>query len=159
MASVVASPAVLVGEDVSSLTALAKSVKLADDIAQSLWEHLELDPLTDADVAAAIPTSVLDGSIDAFIENHQPSAGVADRSSLIFTKLRSAPESSPPVDPQREGPSSAFGGHKGKMSIVLDQGGDSSFEVLDPSKRAGIRANHVRMTGGPPPEGRTPSSE
>ena len=57
-------------EDVSSFTALAKSVNLADEVASSLWAHLELDPATDSEVAAAIPTAVLDESITAFVEEH-----------------------------------------------------------------------------------------
>merc|ERR1712086_891402 len=46
-----------------------------------------------------------------------------------------------------------------KMSTVLDQHDDTSFEVLTDKKRAELRQNHQTMCGGPAPDGARPSSE
>merc|ERR1712086_1128329 len=46
-----------------------------------------------------------------------------------------------------------------KMSTVLDQHDDTSFEVLSDDKRAELRRNHQTMCGGPAPDDQRPSSE
>ena len=82
-----------------TLTDLAKTVNLDPEVASALWEHLDLDPLLDMEVASAIPPAVLDESITAFVRDSELSAGAAGRISLLFSKLRalsSAPVLAPP---------------------------------------------------------------
>ena len=45
------------------------------------------------------------------------------------------------------------------MSMVIDQADDGHFDPLGAEERAKYRQNHVTLTGGPPPEGRVPSTE
>ena len=144
-----------------TLTDLAQSVNLDAEVASGLWEHLDLDPVHDMEVAAAIPSNVLDESITAFVGSRNLSAGAAGRISLLFTKLRqrssalepSSQEAPPPA------PAPAAAVHRGKISAVLDQADDSPFDILGPSKRSELRLNHVKATGGPPPVGREPSPD
>ena len=167
MTAVIATPAVaaeIAGQvGVPTLTTFAADVKLSPEIADALWKHLEVDPETDVEVAASIPQGILDDSLESFRAEHPFTAGVAGRISLLFSKLR-ASLAPPPVLASTglvevHAASEPASVNKGKVSMVLDQADDGTYEVLDPSKRAEYRNNHVMLTGGPPPEGRAPSSD
>ena len=155
-------PAAAAGTETVTLSALAASVNLTPELAVALWEHMELDPEVDAEVAANIPSEVLNVSITEFVEARELSAGVSGRISLIFTKLerhRAAIDGHAPTAAVQPADTAAAAVHRGKMSAVLDQADDSTYEALDPSKRAALRANHESTTGGPPPVGRDPSAD
>ena len=79
-----AAPGAAAGTETVTLSALAATVNLAPDLAAALWEHMDLDPLVDAEVAANIPSDVLNASITAFLEARELSAGTSGRLSLIY---------------------------------------------------------------------------
>ena len=53
-AGAASAPAAFAGAETVTLAALAVSVNLAPELAADLWDHMELDPLDDAEVAANI---------------------------------------------------------------------------------------------------------
>ena len=170
MVSSIATPVAAAGVPPSvglpTLASLAIEVKLDPELATALWDHLGVDPADDAEVAAAIPRGILDDSMEAFrvsrLDSALPvTAGVSGRVSLLFSKLRCAFEPPPaqPLVPEAAAVVDLPVVSKGKVSAVLDQADEGMFETLDPSKRAEYRSNHLAMTGGPPPEGRIPSSD
>ena len=144
-----------------TLTDFAALVRLDPEIASAFWEHLDLDPLLDMEVALDIQPSLLDESISSFVTDKELSVGVAGRLSLIFKKLRAALVPAATVDkmapPPEGGPSSSV--HRGKISAVLDQSDDTPFDRLDPAQRAVLRNNHIAATGGPAPVEREPSPD
>ena len=147
-----------------SLTSLAASVKLSDEVATSLWEHLELDPATDAEIAANIPQEDLKKTLRDFVEKAGLSAGVSGRIFTLFAKLerhRASIDGPPPVaaPPQVAAPAAAPAVARGKLSEVLDQCDSTEFDELDLETRAALRRNHWDATGGPPPVGKEPSSD
>jgi len=145
-----------------SLTALAASVNLADEVATSLWEHLELDPATDAEIAANIPQEDLKKTLRDFIDSRGLSAGVSGRISTLFVKLerhRAAVDDPAPPTAAPPQVAAVAAAPRGKLSEVLDQYDDSTYEELDLDTRAALRRNHEAATGGPPPVGKEPSSD
>ena len=145
-----------------SLTSLATSVNLADSLSTELWEHLELNPDTDAEIAANIPPEALKETLKDFIESRGLSAGVSGRIATIFAKLerhRASIDDPVPLAAAPPQVAVAVAATRGKLSSVLDQYDDTTYEELDLETRALLRANHVAATGGPPPVGKEPSSD
>merc|ERR1712194_576359 len=69
------------------------------------------------------------------------------------------PSATPPADaaPSVVAPGAAT--ERGKISLVLDQADDRHYAPLTAEQRAKYRQNHVTLTGGPPLDGRAPSTE
>ena len=133
-----------------TLTSLATEVKLTAEAQTALWQHLDLDPDTDLEIAAAIPPHVLDRALDELFSTENLAASVAGRVSILFGKLRDhvKPAAPPPaVDtPAVVAPASTTA--RGKMSMVIDQADDGHFDPLGPEERAKYRQNHFTLTGG-----------
>merc|ERR1712086_994058 len=71
-----------------TLADLAAQGGIPTEMAASLWEHLDVDPLTDMEAVAAIPPSSLDEYIQGFVNENEISAGKLGRITLLFKKLR-----------------------------------------------------------------------
>ena len=149
-----------------TLAGLAEVVGLDSEIASALWTHMKLDPLRDAEVAANISDDLRKASITAFVQALDVAPGDSGRINMIFARLERhrlavdappASASAPVAVPTAPAPVAAT--DRLKMSTVLDQHDDTSFEVLSDNKRAELRRNHQTMCGGPAPDGQRPSSE
>ena len=147
----------------TTLTTLATEVKLSVEAQTALWQHLDLDPesATDLDIAVAIPPHILNRALDELFSSENFAASVAGRVSILFGKLRDhvKPAAPPPAVDTLAVVAPASTTARGKMSMVIDQADDGHFDPLGPEERAKYRLNHVTLTGGPPPEGRAPSTE
>lgn len=148
-----------------TLTDLAVQGGISSELASSLWGHLDLDPLTDMEVAAAIPPERLAEYIEGFVNAQELSAGKMGRITLLFTKLREGPSASAvgpreafTLAPASAAPLAAVV-TRGQMSLVLDQSDASAFDRLDPAQRAQFRKNHISACGGPPLPDREPSPD
>ena len=49
-----------------SLTVLAASMRIPEDVAIALWAHLDVDPVLDYESTAFIPRELLDQSLEEF---------------------------------------------------------------------------------------------
>ena len=147
----------------TTLTSLATEVKLSIEAQTSLWQHLDLDPesVADLETAAAIPQHILDRALDDLFNSEEFPASVAGRVSILFGKLKEhvKPAAPPPVADTLALVAPASTTSRGKMSMVIDQADDGHFDPLGHDERARYRNNHLTLTGGPPPVGRVPSAE
>ena len=149
-----------------TLTGLAEVVGLDAVIASALWDHMKLDPLRDAEAAAHISAERLKASIEDFNLAYDVALGDSGRINMIFARLerhRLSLEDPPVAAPAPVGvptaPAPVAAAVRLKMSTVLDQHDDTSFEVLSDVKRAELRRNHQTTCGGAAPDGQRPSSE
>ena len=161
-AAAFAGPAAADGPVTITLTSLASAVRLDDALATDLWEHLELNPELDAEMAANIPALDLNASINDFVEKRGLAAGTAGRIYTIFAKLERHRASIDDPPPQTAAPPTVAVvavAPGGKLSAVLDQNDDRTYAALSLEARIQLRANHLAATGGPPPVGKDPSSD
>ena len=119
-----------------TLASLATEVKLSAEAQTALWEHLELDPDTDLEIAAAIPPHILDHALDELFATGDFAASVAGRVSILFGKLRdhAKPAAPPPAVDTLAVVAPASTTARGKMSMVIDQADDGHFDPLVPRK-------------------------
>jgi hypothetical protein len=146
-----------------TLSSLAADVELSGEAQAALWAHLDLNPegVKDIIFAAAIPQHILDRALDDLSVTESFPASFAGKVATLFTNIAAhvKPAVTPPADaaPSVVAPGSAT--DRGKMSLVLDQADERHFAPLTAEQRAKYRLNHETLTGGPPLDGRAPSTE
>ena len=152
------------GAALTTLTDLAVLGGIPPEMARMLWEHLDVDPLTDMEAVCAIPPEALEVYIQTFVTENEISAGKLGRITLLFKKLREGTPASAGVPPEALAlvPSAlppAAVVSRGQMAQVLDQTDASTFERLDPAQRSRLRKNYQDTCGGPPMPDREPSPD
>ena len=149
-------------EGVVTLASLATDGGVPDEVATALWLNLDVDPLTDLEIAAAIPKDMVDGAFTELRAELGLSPSAVGRLTILFTKIRAtcAPAgSSGDGQPRPKAAPKERVVRRGNISAVLDQGDNEQFEHLDVAKQAALADQFYATTGGPFPRDKVPTPE
>ena len=149
-------------EGAVTLASLALEGGVPEEVAAALWLNLDVDPLTDLEIAAAIPEDLVKEAFTTIRAELDFAPSVVGRLTILFTKIRARcapagsstdglarPKPAPMVRPVR----------RGNISAVLDQGDPEQYEHLDVAKQASLADQFYTTTGGPFPRDLEPTPE
>ena len=140
------------GSITPTLAGLAKAGGIPDDVATALWHNLDVDPLNDLEIAAAIPKELVDGAFTELRAELGLTPSAVGRMTLLFTKIRAmcAPAgSSGDGQPRPKAAPKERAVRRGNISAVLDQGDNEQFDHLSVDKQAALADQFYATTGGP----------
>jgi len=157
-----------------SLEALAGTARTPLAALEGYCAALGCDPSDTVEDFLFIPPDELTIALNAFSVGGEPASSFqrgqltrfvaaayaltpGPRTIKEIVEAAAAPASAPGKPPTAAAPEPAQ--PKRKYAEVLDQSDDASYEELAPTRIASLRAEHVRITGGAPPEDARPTSE
>jgi len=152
-----------------SLDALAGTARTPKPVLEGYCAALGCEPTDTVEDFLFVPPDELTIAMHAFKVGDEPATsfqkGQITRFVAAAYALAPGPrtiteivQASAATPPSTKGPPASTQ-PKRKYAEVLDQSDDATYEELAPSRVTELRAEHVRITGGAPPEDARPTSE